>query len=159
MGRSTAQRRNKQCPSIKGCGAQEICKGVGCQHTNHECCLTCEMSCAKKLCFSSKGSKCQDWSAHDCVLSHSPKIVISEWRLCMLRPVLPRVALYVLCHSRTATPVVPMVPQRVQKWARPLFWAASSIQRTLLRQGMKVTLGIHGRFSTHNFDVQKMSSK
>ena len=44
------------------------------------------------------------------------KIVISEWRLCMMRHVLPRFALNVLCHSRTATPVVPMVPQRSQKW-------------------------------------------
>ena len=123
--RSTAQLRNKQCASIKGCGAQEICKGVQCQDRSHECRLTCRMSCAKKLSFSSKGSKCQDWSAHDCVLSHSPKIVISEWRLSMLRHVLPRFALNVLCHSRTA----PMVPQRSQKWARLLFWFASSIQR------------------------------
>ena len=63
------------------------------------------------------------------------KIVINEWRLCMMRHVLPRFALDVLCHSRTATPVVPMVPQRGQKWARPLFWAALSIQRDVAPTG------------------------
>ena len=58
------------------------------------------MSCAKRLCFSSKGSRCQDWSKHDRVLCHSQNIVISEWHLCMLRHVLPRFALNVLCHTR-----------------------------------------------------------
>ena len=51
------------------------------------------MSCAKRLCSSSKGSRRQDWSKHDRVLCHPPKIVISEWRLSTLRHVLPRFAL------------------------------------------------------------------
>ena len=55
-----------------------------------------------------------------CSLSF-PKIVISEWRVSTLRHVFPRFAQIVLCHSRTATPVVPMVPERSQKWAGPLF--------------------------------------
>ena len=91
-----------------------------------------------------------------CSLS-SPKIVISEWRLSTLRHVLPRFALDVLCHSRTATPVVPMVPERSQKWARPLVLGPHrQSNETLLRQGMKGTLGNHGPRSVRNFDVQKM---
>ena len=70
-----------------------------------------------------------------CSLSHSQKNVINEWRLCMMRLVFLRVALNVLCHSRTATPVVPMVPQRSPKWAGPLFWAATSIQRDVAPTG------------------------
>ena len=69
-----------------------------------------------------------------CSLSF-PKIVISEWRVSTLRHVFPRVAVNVLCHSRTATPVVPMVPQRSQKWVGPLFWAATSIQRDVAPTG------------------------
>ena len=76
-----------------------------------------------------------------CSLSF-PTIVTNERRLCMLRHVLPRFALNVLCHPRTATSVVPMVPQCSQKWATPLFWAASSIQRDVAPTG----------------DVQRMST-